>query len=71
MAEANDYLKMKYTLKDLDAEYYESIGLDYSEGRGMSSFQRFIISILFFLVVLVIGTIFLIVTDRLWLFDWI
>ncbi len=70
MAEANDYLKMKYTLKDLDAEYYESIGLDYSDGRGrgMSSFQRFIISILFFLAVLVIGTMFLVVTDRLWLF---
>lgn len=70
MANSTDYLKQKYTLKDLDAEYYESIGLDYSSGRGrgMSSFQRFIITVMLFLAVLVIGTIFLIVTERLWFF---
>jgi hypothetical protein len=70
MAGSTDYLKVKYTLKDLDADYYESIGLDYSSGRGrgMSSFQRFIIAILLFLAVLIIGTMFLVVTERIWLF---
>ena len=70
MAETTDYSKVKYTLKDLDADYYESIGLDYSSsrGRGMSSFQRFIIAILLFLAVLIIGTMFLVVTERIWFF---
>ncbi len=70
MTNSTDYLKQKYTLKDLDVEYYESIGLDYGSGRGrrMSSFQRFIITVMLFLAILVIGTVFLIVTERLWLF---
>jgi hypothetical protein len=70
MAGSTDYLKVKYTLKDLDADYYESIGLDYSSGRGrgMSAFQRFIIAVLVFLAVLIIGTMFLVVTERIWLF---
>lgn len=70
MASSTDYLKTKYTLKDLDAEYYESIGLDYDSERGhsMSSFQRFIIAVMLLLAVLIIGTMFLVVTEKLWLF---
>ncbi len=70
MANSTDYLKQKYTLKDLDVEYYQSIGLDYDSGRGrgMSSFQRLIITVMLFLAILVIGTVFLVVTERLWLF---
>ncbi|MCK5645163.1 MAG: hypothetical protein KAH97_00180 [Anaerolineales bacterium] len=70
MANSTDYLKQKYTLKDLDFEYYESIGLDYASGRGrgMSSFQRLIITVMLFLAILVIGTVFLVLTERLWLF---
>jgi hypothetical protein len=69
MASTTDYLKVKYSLKDLDDEYYESIGLEYRDGgRRMSSFQRFIIAVLLLVAVFVIGTVFLVVNGKIWLF---
>ena len=56
---------------DEDDDYlFERYGEEYKKSRflGMTSAQRFVISILLLATVLVVGTLCLLLTEKIWLF---
>jgi len=58
------------TFAEDDDYIYGSYSEEYRKRRllGMTSGQRFIISILFFAAVLVVGCLLLLLTEKIWLF---
>jgi hypothetical protein len=64
------YIAKELTFDEDDDELYGAYDVEYQKERflGMTSGQRFVISILLLATVIVVGTLILLLTERIWLF---